>query len=59
MHMPIRCHPVASPPDVDKLLSRLADAGVNLVAVGGSDRRVGGEFALVPSTVTSRPPATS
>lgn len=46
--MQIRCHPVASPPDVDLLLSRLADKGVNLVAVGGSDVEFGGELALVP-----------
>lgn len=48
MHMQIRCHPAQSPPDVDLLLSRLADANVNLVAVGGSDVEFGGELALVP-----------
>jgi hypothetical protein len=48
VHMQIRCHPVTSPPDVDLLLSRLADKGVNLVAVGGSDVEFGGEFAFVP-----------
>ena len=48
MHMQIRCHPTASPPDVDLLLSRLADANVNLVAVGGSDVEFGGELAFVP-----------
>jgi hypothetical protein len=48
VHMQIRCIPVASPPDVDLLLSRLAEAGVNLVAVGGSDVEFGGELALVP-----------
>jgi hypothetical protein len=48
VHMQIRCNPVASPPDVDLLLSRLAEAGVNLVAVGGSDVEFGGELALVP-----------
>jgi hypothetical protein len=48
VHMQIRCHPVASPPDVDLLLSRLADANVNLVAVGGSNVEFGGELALVP-----------
>jgi hypothetical protein len=46
--MQIRCHPVASPPDVDKLLGLLAEAGVDLQAVGGSDVEFGGEFAFVP-----------
>jgi hypothetical protein len=46
--MHIRCHPVASPPYVDRLLGRRAEAGVNLVAVGGSDVEFGGEFAFVP-----------
>jgi hypothetical protein len=48
VHMQIRCHPANSSPDVDLLLSRLADKGVNLVAVGGSDVEFGGEFAFVP-----------
>lgn len=49
MHLQIRSKPVASPPDIEKLLGRLADAGVNLVAVGGSDVEFGGEFAFVPA----------
>src|SRR3954447_17276244 len=48
MHMQIRCHPVKSPPDVQKLLGVLAAANINLVAVGGSDLEFGGELALVP-----------
>jgi len=48
MHMQIRCHPVKSPPDVEKLLGVLAAGGVNLVAVGGSDVEFGGEIAVVP-----------
>lgn len=48
MHMQIRCQPVLSPPDVKKLLGFVTEAGVNLVAVGGSDVEFGGEFAFVP-----------
>jgi hypothetical protein len=48
MHLQIRVNPTASPPDVDKLLARLARAGVNLVAIGGSNVEFGGELAIVP-----------
>jgi hypothetical protein len=48
MHLQYRTAPTASPPDVEKLLGRLAEAGVNLVAVGGSDVEFGGELAFVP-----------
>ena len=46
MHLQIRSNPALSPPDVEKLLGRLADAGVNLVAAGGSNVEGGGEFAF-------------
>jgi hypothetical protein len=48
MHLQVRTNPKSSPPDVDLLLSRLAEKNVNLVAVGGSDVEFGGEFAFVP-----------
>ena len=43
MHLQVRTAPKSSPPDVEKLLGRLAEAGVNLVAVGGSNVEFGGE----------------
>lgn len=48
MHLQVRLNPKASPPDVDKLLARLAEAQVNLVAIGGSNVEFGGELAIVP-----------
>jgi hypothetical protein len=48
MHLQVRTAPKASPPDVERLLGRLAEAGVNLVAVGGSNVEFGGELAFVP-----------
>ena len=48
MHLQVRARPVASPPDVEKLLGRLAREGVNLVAIGGSNLEFGGELAFVP-----------
>ena len=48
MHLQVRFFPKASPPDVEKVLDRLAKAGVNLVGIGGSDVEVGGELAVVP-----------
>jgi hypothetical protein len=46
MHKQLRVDPVASPPDVEKLLRRLADHGVNLGGAGGSNVEFGGEFAI-------------
>jgi hypothetical protein len=48
MHLQMRTAPRLSPPDVEKLLAVLADAGVNLVGIGGSNVEFGGELALVP-----------
>jgi hypothetical protein len=48
MHLQVRLAPHHSPPDVDKVLDRVAKAGLNLVAIGGSDLEFGGELALVP-----------
>src|SRR5204863_3350407 len=48
MHLQMRTAPVSSPPDVELLLRRLKDDGVDLQAVGGSDVEFGGEIALVP-----------
>ena len=46
MHMQLRVLAVASPPDLEKLLGRLAEAGVNLGGAGGSNVEFGGEFAF-------------
>ena len=48
MHLQMRAKPVSSPPDVELLLRRLKDDGVNLQAVGGSNVEFGGEIAIVP-----------
>ncbi len=48
MHLQVRCQPKSSPADVDKVLELVAGAGIDLVAVGGSDLEFGGELALVP-----------
>jgi hypothetical protein len=48
MHLQMRMAPRLSPPDVEKLLAVLADAGVNLVGIGGSNVEFGGELAIVP-----------
>ena len=48
MHLQMRTAPVSSPPDVELLLRRLKDDGVDLQAVGGSDVEFGGEIAIVP-----------
>lgn len=46
MHQQIRTAPRTSAADVEKLLGRLAEAGVNIAAAGGSDVEFGGEFAF-------------
>ena len=46
MHLQVRSNPTASPPDVEKFLKRLADAGVNLGGAGSSNAEFGGEFAV-------------
>jgi hypothetical protein len=48
MHQQVRVVPVASDPDLAKLLGVLSDAGVNLVAAGGGNIELGEEFAFVP-----------
>lgn len=48
MHLQVRTVPRTSPPDVELLLRRLADAGVNLGGAGGSNVEFGGEFAFAP-----------
>ena len=46
MHLQIRSDPSASPPDVEKFLRRLKDAGVNLAGVGGGNVEGGGLIAI-------------
>lgn len=46
MHQQIRATPKTSAADVEKLLGRLAEAGINIAAAGGSDLEFGGEFAF-------------
>ena len=46
MHKQFRAQPIASPPDVEKLLRRLAEAEINLAGAGGSNVESGGEFAF-------------
>jgi hypothetical protein len=46
MHKQFRLVPASSPPDVEKLLRRIKDAGVNLAGAGGSNVEFGGEFAF-------------
>jgi len=46
MHKQFRLQPTSSPPDVEKLLRRLAEGGVNLAGAGGSNVEFGGEFAF-------------
>jgi hypothetical protein len=48
MHLQMRAKPVSSPPDVELLLRRLRDDGVNLQAIGGSNVEFGGELVIVP-----------
>jgi hypothetical protein len=46
MHQQIRTAPTTSPPDIEKLLERLKDGGVNIAAAGGGNLEFGGEFAF-------------
>lgn len=46
MHQQIRTEPRTSAADVEKLLRRLKDAGVNIAAAGGGDLEFGGVFAF-------------
>lgn len=46
MHQQIRTTAKTSAADVEKLLGRLAEAGVSLSAAGGGDLEFGGEFAF-------------
>jgi hypothetical protein len=48
MHLQVRLVARSSPADVEKVLERVARAGINLVGIGGSDVEFGGELALVP-----------
>jgi hypothetical protein len=48
MHLQIRAVPMTSPPDLARFLGVLKEAGVNLVAAGGGNLELGGEFACVP-----------
>ncbi len=46
MHLQIRTVPATSPPDLEAFLGVLAEAGINLLAVGGGDVELGGELAI-------------
>jgi hypothetical protein len=47
MHQQIRlAAPASSPPNLEKVLQVLEDAGINIVAVGGSNVEHGGEFGF-------------
>jgi hypothetical protein len=46
MHKQLRVVAISSPPDIEKLLGRLKDAGINLAGVGGGNVEFGGEFAF-------------
>jgi hypothetical protein len=46
MHQQVRLSPALSPPDLARVLEIVADAGINIVAVGGSNLEHGGEFAF-------------
>jgi hypothetical protein len=48
MHLQMRAKAVNSPPDVELLLRRLKDDGVDLQAVGGSNVEFDGEIVIVP-----------
>jgi len=47
MHQQIRLAvPASSPPNLEKVLQVLEDAGINVIAVGGSNVEHGGEFGF-------------
>jgi hypothetical protein len=47
MHQQIRLAvPASSPPNLEKVLRLLEDAGINITAVGGSNVEHGGEFGF-------------
>jgi hypothetical protein len=47
MHQQIRLDvPASSPPNLEAVLQILKDAGINIVAVGGSNVEQGGEFGF-------------
>jgi len=48
MHLQIRTVAKLSPPDIEKLLGILTEAGVDLAGIGGSNIEFGGEVAIVP-----------
>jgi hypothetical protein len=48
MHQQLKFVPRLSPPDLEKALGVLKDAGVNLVGAGGSDLEFGGELIIAP-----------
>jgi hypothetical protein len=48
MHQQIRTAPTTSPADIEKLLERLKDGGVNIAAAGGGNLEFGGQFAFAP-----------
>ena len=49
MHQQIRLSTAKSPPDLEAVLRVLADAGLNIRAVGGSGVEQGGELGLAVS----------
>ena len=48
MHQQIRTAPTTSPADIERLLERLKDGGVNIAAAGGGNLEFGGQFAFAP-----------
>jgi hypothetical protein len=46
MHKQFRVVPIASPPDVEKLLRRIKDADLNVAGAGGGNVEFGGEFVF-------------
>ena len=46
MHQQVRCAAKLSPPDLEKLLKVIEDAGINIAAAGGGYLEFNGEFAF-------------